>query len=242
MLAAGMIFGILVCYVVPIGGLIVCMRRKKGAGKAFGIGMLAFVISQLVIRIPVLQLVLPQFAWFTVLQMRPWDYGIFLGLSAGIFEETARWVGVRFFLKGKRELEHGLSFGLGHGGIEAMILVGLNFIAGLWMVIAGQGALFPADAKEVFMAGTERLYAIAFHVGASLLVMYGVRRGKAFRYLLGAVVLHTVMDAAIVILPSVFGVGQLGLWLYGLAVGMLTLAAGIWVYGRCGGDKENMAG
>ena len=235
----GLIFGVIVCYGVPIGGLVWCARRKKGAGKAFFVGMMAFVISQLMIRIPVLRFVLPRFAWFTVLQMNPWAYGVFLGLSAGIFEETARWIGIRFFMKGKRNAEHGLAFGLGHGGIEAMVLVGLNFIVGLGMVIGGQGALFPAGTKEIFMAGGERLYAIAFHVGASLLVLYGICMGKTVRYLLGAIGLHTLMDAAIVILPSVFGVGQIGVWVYGAFGGVLTLAVGIWVCRKYGsGENE----
>jgi len=226
---AGLIFGVVVCYAVPIAGLVLCMRRKKGVGKAFFAGMTAFVISQLLIRVPILQFVLPQFAWFTVLQMSPWAYGIFLGLSVGIFEEAARWIGIRFFLKGKKSVEYGLAFGLGHGGIEAMVLVGLNFIVGLGMEVLGQGALFPAETKEIFLAGGERLYAIAFHVGASLLVFYGISVGKSVRMLLIAIGLHTVFDAAIVILPSVYGVGQMGIWSYGAFGGVLTLAAGILV-------------
>ncbi len=242
MLIIGLIFGIVVCYVVPSGGLVVCMRKKKGTGKAFLIGAAAFVISQLVIRIPILQLVLPQYAWFTVLQLNPWAYGIFLGLSAGIFEEAARWIGIRFFLKEKREVEHGLAFGFGHGGIEAMILVGLNYVAGLVMLIGGQGALVPVEPGELFMAAVERLYAIGFHVGATLLVLYGIRSGKTIWYLMGAILLHTVMDAAIVILPAEFGVGTFGVWVYGGAIGVLTLAMGLWCFAKSAHDKKVIEG
>jgi len=238
MLIAGLIFGIVVCYGVPICGLIICMRRKKGAGKAFAIGMLAFVVSQLLIRVPILQVVLPQFAWFTILQMNPWAYGLFLGVTAGIFEETARWIGIRFFLKGKRDVPHGLAFGLGHGGIEAMLLVGVNFIAGLVMVLMGQGAQFPGGTRELFLAGGERLYVIAFHVGASLLVLCGVRLEKPLRYLLGAIILHTIMDAPVVILPAVFGVGQMGVWGYGAVGGVMVLVIGLWACRRIRGGEN----
>lgn len=236
MLIAGLLFGCLVCYGVPVGGMLILLGRKKGIGKAFLLGMLAFAVSQLGIRIPVLQLLLPRYAWFHVLQLYPWAYGLFLGLTAGLFEEGARWIAIRFFLKDRTDLEHGLAFGLGHGGVEAMILVGLNLIAGLALILAGQGALFPATAKTVLISGLERLYAMAFHVGASLLVMRGVRKKRTAGYLAAAVVLHTVMDAAIVILPAAFGAGIAEIEIYGAAVGLLTLTAGVLVY--CRAAKE----
>ena len=178
MLIASLIFGSLICFGVPVGGLIILLRRKKGAGKAFFLGMLACSVSQLGIRIPVLQLLLPRWVWFHVLQLYPWAYGLFLGLTAGVFEEGARWIAIRFFLKDRTDLEHGLAFGLGHGGVEAMILAGLNMTAGLMMVLTGQGALFPATSQTVLISGLERLYAMAFHVGASLLVMCGIRKKR----------------------------------------------------------------
>ncbi len=240
MMLFGFIFGIIVCYALPVGGLVLCVRKKKGAGKAFAIGVLTFVISQLLIRIPILQLVLPQFAWFAVLQMNPWAYGLFLGGTAGIFEEVARWIGFRIFLKRQQDFAHGFAFGLGHGGIEAMVLVGLNFIVGLWMMAAGQGALFPADVAGVFLAGGERLYVIAFHVGASLLVLYGIRVRKSLRYLIGAIVLHTVFDAAIVILPYEFGVSTLGVGVYGAVASILTFVVSLLMFRKleCGAEKE----
>lgn len=192
------------------------------------------MVSQLLIRIPILQLVLPGFGWYSLLQLNPWGYGLFLGLTAGLAEESARWIAIGAFLRERHSLEHGLAFGLGHGGVEAMLLVGPNMIAGLAMVLSGQGAMFPAEAGSVLMAGAERLFAIAFHVGASLLVMYGVREGRALGYWIAAVALHTVLDAAVVILPTVFGVGGLGIELYAAVVGCGTLGLGILSYGRKG--------
>lgn len=232
MLLVSLIVGIMICYALPTAGLLILMRKKKGAGKAFVWGALAFVVSQLLIRVPILQLVLPNFQWFAVMQFYPWRYGLFLGLTAGLAEETARWIAARCFLRGKDTLGHGLAFGLGHGGIEAMLVVGPNMIAGTVMVLTGQTGLFPADWKSVLVGGAERIFAMAFHIGAALLVMYGVRAGRGFRYWLLAVALHTVMDAAVVILPAVFGVGVMGLELYAAALGGLTLALGIWFYRR----------
>ncbi len=227
MLITGLIFCVIVCFVVPLGGLVLCARRKKGVGKAFFVGAAAFVVSQICVRIPILQLVLPQYAWFAIMQLNPWKYGWFLGLSAGIFEEVARWVCIRFLMKEQRTLAHGLAFGMGHGGIEAMIFVGINVVVCLGMLLGGQGALLPLGPWDAFLAGGERLYAIGFHVGATLLVLKGIRAGKALRYLISAIILHGLLDAAIVILPGVYGVGQMGVWLYGALAGVLTLAAGL---------------
>ena len=227
MLLASLGIGIAICYGLPAAGLILLARKRKTAGKAFAWGAAAFVVSQLLIRIPLLQLVLPNFSWFAVMQLYPWRYGLFLGLTAGLAEETARWIAARYLLKGKDTMEHGLAFGLGHGGIEAMLLVGLNMIAGVVMVLTGQAELLGTTGASVLVSGAERLSAMAFHVGASLLVMYGVRTGRSALYWALAVILHGVLDAAVVILPAVFGVGVLGIELWAAALGGLTLAAGI---------------
>lgn len=232
MLLASMMIGIAICYGLPIAGLIVLMRKHKGTGGAFAWGAAAFAVSQLVVRIPILQFVLPNFEWFAVMHLYPWRYGLFLGLTAGLAEETARWIAARYFLKGRHAMEHGLAFGLGHGGIEAMLLVGPNMIAGAVMALTGQTIPLAADWGSVLTAGLERLFAMAFHIGASLLVMYGVRTGRGARYWVLAVALHGLMDAAVVILPAVFGAGILEVELWAAVLGVLTLALGIWVYRR----------
>lgn len=229
MLLMGLLFGMAVCFGIPIAGATMLMRRKKGTGRAFLLGALAFIISQLLIRIPLLQLVLPQYAWYGVLQLNPWAYGLFLGLTAGVFEETARWTAIRFFLKGKQDREHGLAFGLGHGGIEAIVLVGVPFLGAALQLFAGKAALLFISAGNLFIGGAERLFAITFHVGASLLVMYGVRKQKP-RFLLAAILLHTLLDAAVVILPAVWGAGIAGIEICAALVAAITLLAGIRCY------------
>lgn len=231
MQAAGLLFGIGICFGVPIGGAVILLRRKKGTGRAFLLGALAFTVSQLLLRIPLLQFVLPQYAWFTVLQLNPWMWGIFLGLTAGLFEETARWAAIGFFLKGKQEWEHGAAFGLGHGGIEAMVLVGIPLLFAALQMFAGKGALLFGGAGSLFIGGLERLFAIAFHTGASLIVMCGIRKRKVL-FLLAAILLHTLLDAAVVVLPAVFGTGIVGVETFAAVMAALTLLIG----SRC--DKQ----
>lgn len=84
---------ILICFGIPFGGMIIIGRKQKGVWKFFLAGLVAFTVSQICIRIPVLNLVLPHFAWFKAMQENAWLYGLFLGLTAGLFEEGARWIG-----------------------------------------------------------------------------------------------------------------------------------------------------
>ena len=141
--------GILICYGIPTAGTFFLAHRKKGIWKAFFSGALAFIVSQLLIRIPILQLLVPRYAWYGALQLYPWLYGLFLGLTAGLAEETARLAAIRLFLKEQTGKEYGLAFGLGHGGIEAMLLVGPVFFSGLALTLTGREALFPATPAAI---------------------------------------------------------------------------------------------
>lgn len=245
MVIAGFIVTALICFGIPIVGIRILGRQKAGCLKAFLLGMLAFFISQICIRIPVLTMVLPEFTWFHIMQLNPWLYGLFLGVTAALFEEIARWLFMRYALCGRKEkrthdfsggsrygLQDGMAFGLGHGGTEAILLVGINAAATLVLGISGAYPLETVLASDIWVAGIERVSAMAFHVGASLLVMYGLRVKKSGRYLLLAIVLHTLMDAAIVILPAVFLVGITGLEIWCAIFGMAALTAGLFLYRR----------
>jgi uncharacterized membrane protein YhfC len=56
-----------------------------------------------------------------------WTYNLliiagFLGLSAGFFEESARYVVYRWWARDARTWSQGLMLGAGHGGIESILL------------------------------------------------------------------------------------------------------------------------
>lgn len=226
MLILGLIVGILICFGIPIICTVLLARGKKGCWKAFFFGVLAFTISQICIRIPILTRVLPNYGWFTLLQANKIVYGLFLGLTAGIFEECARWIGMRFLKE--RTIYSGLAFGLGHGGIEAMTLVGLNCVVILVMTLMGKGALFYGIQGNIWIGSAERIFAITYHVGASLLIMHGFRVRKSGRFLLLAILLHTVLDMGAI----VFGTNMMAVEVYAAVIAIVTLAAGLGFFHR----------
>ncbi|MEZ4335402.1 MAG: YhfC family glutamic-type intramembrane protease [Sandaracinaceae bacterium] len=100
-------------------GLAVWLRRKTRVGYALlGAGALVFVASQ-VVHLPLnwaLGQVLPNEHGLL------WVTAIAVGLSAGLCEELARWVAIEWITRRVRDTEHALMLGMGHGGVEALIV------------------------------------------------------------------------------------------------------------------------
>ena len=239
-----MAVSLVICFAVPLGGLAILAtrrdaagaRRYPGLGRAFGAGMLAFGASQLVLRIPLMTMVVPQL---------PEPVASFLlsgpvaSLTAGLFEETARLLVMLWLLRRFHRWADGLAFGLGHGGLEAMALIGLSMVNNLALAIAintgrldSLAAALPPEEVELlrsamvgtepaaFLAGgLERVAAIAFHVGMSVLVLWGVHHNRRLRVWLVAVLLHTAVNLSAVLAVR----AGISLWL----VEALLLAWGV---------------
>lgn len=221
-----MSISLLITLVMPIVLVVVlCVRRKIHILPVL-IGAAVFTVFQLIIRIPALTIasqLSPEFKAFTG---DPLWGGLFLGLTAGIFEEFGRFIGYKVALKKRTGWNDGLAFGLGHGGIEAVTLAGLAFINNIiyaLMINTGNWGLIekalPADqAKQLFesmvntpsymflVGGMERIFAMTIQVALSILVLYAIRRRK-FIYVLLAVLLHLVVDS-----PIIFLMQQTGVW------------------------------
>ena len=108
-------------------------------------------------------------------------------LTAGIFEEGARWVAFRFAIK-DHKLENGIMYGAGHGGIESMLLVGLSVLYTAVLVYFYPQTLATAQLNSiaatpewyVLLGVWERLAAIAFHLGMSVLILQSFRQKQAY--------------------------------------------------------------
>lgn len=191
-----LIIDILICFGIPIGYLIYIIIKKRESIRFYFVGVAAFVISQELLRLPILSKVLPNMTWFIYIEnFEPIIYCIFLGITAGLFEEIARFIGFKVILKNKSKVkfENGIAFGMGHGGIEAILIGGFASINGLLQVI-NSNMLLNISLINVLMTGIERVFAITIHVGLSLLVLYGIRL-KKIRYLFLAILVHGIVDS-----------------------------------------------
>lgn len=192
---------VLLAVVLPIAAAVVCALRIRGGWKLVLYGCLTFLMFQGLIRIPLLQLVLPQMDWYLYLgTARPLLLALLLAGSAALFEEGGRYLVMRLLIPSRTAPRDALAFGVGHGGVEALLLTGINAVIMLFFAAPTAPALLLA-------AGVERLFAMVFHVAASLMVAASVREQKPLLLLI-AFTLHTLLNLAAT-LAVMFGLSLL---------------------------------
>jgi len=187
-------------------------KKFKISWKIFFLGMALFILSM--IRIP-LNNILGQFARVNFLGENLILISIiFPSLTASIFEEGLRTLGIGLIIKNKT-FEKGLMYGIGHGGGgEAMLLVGIsgavNFVAYKFFTFLPQLAPLKAQFDSMLwymplVGASERLMAIVIQLAFSVLIM------SAFiyrRYYLIAIafLMHFIVDFIAVYVNIKFGV------------------------------------
>jgi len=212
----------------------------------FLFGALVFFVSQVVVRIPLLQYLQSRFAG--PLRSSPWilfAWIVFSSLTAGLFEEGGRYLGYRFLWKKgeERTWSQALLYGAGHGGIESiwvawqvgMVLIYL--LQGSWKTIPltpveqqGVEALLSTPWWSPLLSALERVLTIAVHLSFSVLVLQVFRRGR-FGWWWLAVGGHALVDLLVAGLLAQYGPRLVGdaatVW---LAQGALLLFAGLSVW------------
>ena len=198
--------------------LFVMRCRRQGILSAWLLGAAGFFVTQILIRLPVLT-VLQKQSWFgDFAQNSLFLYAFGLAFSAGLFELAGRFAVAKLMQK-KLTFRRSLAAGLGHGGLEAMLLIGMTYVNNLIYIVminsgyfdsliaqtAGLGVdisqlelirtqLSGASPALFLLAGLERILAMTGHVAMSMLVCYGVAHGKTGICVLLCLVIHTLMD------------------------------------------------
>ena len=237
-------------------GAVRARRYRLGWG-LFGIGAATFLLSQ-VLHLPFNAWVLTPWMerlglWGVSTGMPLVLMGILFGLSAGVFEEGARAVVYRTWLRRARTWPEALLFGAGHGGIEAMVLGGLS-LYGLLQALALDGVdlatVVPAEQVEAAQAqlqaywgmpwhlailgAVERVFALCLHLSLTVLVLQAFRRRNALWWV-GAVGWHALVDAGAVVAAVAWGP-----YLAEGIVGLMALASLGIVFKLRGGDVPDV--
>ena len=202
---------------IPLVAAITFNKRTKTPWKIFFLGALAFIVSQIghiPFNIFVLNPLLAKFNLTLTPQTATLPLlltAIAFGLSAGVFEEVTRYIWYRFFLKDKRKWNDGTMLGLGHGGVEA-IIVGISSIFSFIQISAYKNmdlsilgeqasvveqtinAYLNTEWYTFFYGSIERFSTVIIHVALSLIVLQ-VFRKKNIGYLFLAILIHTAIDA-----------------------------------------------
>ena len=231
MMAANALLGI----AVPVCLAVYLVRKHRAKLSSILIGAGTFLLFALVLESIVHQLVLKGPHGSDILG-NTLLYALYGGLAAGVFEETGRFLSMKFLMKKEPSKPlPGIAYGVGHGGAEMLIIFGITMINNLVisaLINSGQAdAIFAKvpeeaagqlqaqlDQLQTLGAGTlliglwERFSALILHLGLSMLVWVAVRKGGKWLWLFpAAIVLHAIVDAGAVLLQKSTGLVPLEL-------------------------------
>ena len=235
-----MVIGAFIAIVVPIVIAIVWCRKKKEPFTTVLIGAAAFMLFAVMIEKTIQnalilpeQMGLPETAVSTFIIARPFLLAFLFGLFPGVFEETGRLIAFKTVLRRRTQRETSISYGLGHGGVEVVFVIGITLISYIVLgMLTNSGeamkeletAMAKLDSPWMIKQVTdqmnqianfnltafcsvmiERVFAVLFHVGTSILVFYACRDKKKFWLYPLAIVIHTLVDgiAALQIVQAV---------------------------------------
>lgn len=194
------IISLFICFALPTILALVMIFKYKASWKAFVLGIAVFTVFQLLTRIQILDALQYNAAFVLFTQTNTLLYIILLAFSAGVFEETGRLVGMRFFMQKDLTWKNGITFGLGHAGVEAFVIAGLPYVAVLKSLLLGEATYANANGA-LLVGGVERLLTIAIHIGMTMLVLYSIKR-RQVRWFIFALLFHTAVDSGAVLLAG----------------------------------------
>jgi uncharacterized membrane protein YhfC len=229
---------------IPICLAIYLTQRWKLSWRLWLLGGMSFILSQ-VGHIPFNMLMTSLLSRTPLANLSPnmslIFNAIFLGLSAGLFEELVRYAILHKWLKDARSWRKAILFGAGHGGVEAIILGSLALYAFLQLATlrsADISTLIPANqlaqAQQqvadywsvawytAMLGAVERLFTLIIQISLAVIVLQTFTRNKLFWVWL-AVLYHAVVDTA-----TVLAVPSLGIfWTEAIIGGFALFSLGI---------------
>lgn len=186
-----------------------------------------------------------------------WLYALYGGLAAGLFEETGRYLAMKFLMRKRLTKQNALMYGVGHGGAESILLIGITYISNivlsvmintglLDMLLGGLGgpeqealtaqlfALTTTAPGTFLLAGLERVSAFFLQLCLSYIVYRAVKDRRILFYFV-AVAVHFAADACVVLLAS-----SAPLWLTEIALAASVLILCIFIFRVYRTEREEL--
>ncbi|NLH51036.1 MAG: YhfC family intramembrane metalloprotease [Myxococcales bacterium] len=219
----------------PIVAGIIWRKKTDGKWLYFILGYVTFFVFQIMTRVPAVQLASHFLAdWIKSSPVIEWSWLVMLCFTAGLFEESGRYLVLRYILKPPHRWHNGVFFGLGHSGMEMLFLGFGSMIGNLYLLFAPVAKL-PAAVQEVraqlevlplympLVGSVERILATFAHIAFTLLVLRAVRAGRrAVRWWLAAIAAHGLLN-----LVAVTAMKLANIW---VAEGLLVLLTGVAIW------------
>ncbi|MGE1051152.1 YhfC family intramembrane metalloprotease [Bacillus cereus] len=206
---ASIIFQLIVSILVPIIVLVYFRKKYNMNWKVVGVGVLIFIGFTQILETP-FHLFMRGNPTIAPFLENPFVFAIYGGLTAGIFEELGRFVAF-FLLKKYLEYKDGFAYGIGHGGIESILIGGFSALQAL--IFANsindgsfarlieqkpelsilQDMLIQQPAYLYFLGSLERIMALVLQIAFTMLVLYAVKQ-KKYIFLVYAILFHAFVD------------------------------------------------
>ena len=213
--------GALLFLVVPVVISIIWKKKKNEPFTTVIIGAATFLLFVTVEKVIQSFFIMDSTPMGAFINARPVLWAFTVGFFPGIFEETGRLVAFKTLLKKRKQRETSISYGLGHGGIAEvsvfMTYTMITYIIYAVMINTGEIKTIVDQVKELapsqlsqiegvikqltdfsalsFLAMMfERVFAVMYHIGASILVFYACKDKKKFWLYPLAIVLHGLID------------------------------------------------
>lgn len=220
-----MVISCLIAFLVPVGLLLYFRIKKKADILPFFIGCAVMLIFAFVLEQLAHSLILGSAAGI-IIQKNTLLYALYGGLMAGLFEETGRFVAFKTVLKRKQEKDqNALMYGAGHGGFEAIVILGLAMINNIiYSVFLNTGhtevitntlsgdaltkvemtftELATIQSYQFLLGGVERLLAITLQISFSVLVWFAAKKKDKLYLYPVAVLMHLVVDSVAVLMSQ----------------------------------------
>ncbi len=218
----GMCFSFIVSIGVPIGLMIYAFKKLNARLIWFVIGALTFVLFALILEQLLHYVMVSSFG--EALTGNIFLMAVYGGLAAGIFEEVGRFVSMNLFKKKALTKQNAFMYGVGHGGIEAILIVGITSISNLVIsMMINQGTfeatlsaldpqvkeqtmaqislLWSTNPLDFYLGGVERICAIVLHICLSIIVYKAVKEHKIYLLFL-SITIHALVDCITVIMAA----------------------------------------
>lgn len=199
------------CILLPIISVIYFKKKEHFSMKPVFIGVLGFFLFAMVLE----QILHGVVISTKTIKLNTIAFAIYGALAAGVFEEVGRFVMFKFLLKNNREWKDGLGYGLGHAGIETLLVGAMSYLNALVMSLAinsgtindllkNQDATAIETIKNSLVNVTllatsmgvfERIFAFIIQLALTFIVLYAIRERKNI-YLLVAILIHALIDFA----------------------------------------------
>ncbi len=216
---------------LPIALGVFLARRFRLGWRIWWIGAATFVLSQ-VGHIPFNWIIGRLFALgYLPAPPKAWQLAfnaVFLGLSAGLFEELARAAIYRWWADDARTWRKGVQLGAGHGGIEAIILgvLVLNTYVNALLLSGPDAARLVAPEQMAtvqqqlsvywsapwaftLVGAVERIFSMIVHISLSVIVLQAFARRQP-AWIVAAVLWHAILDGMTVYLSGIWSATDAG--------------------------------